>query len=56
MHSWCMPKSKRPFANMHARTRNVVPVTRTATATPMIVPEGAGRIALGNYIGVKNVN
>ena len=51
-----MPKSRRPFANTHAKTRNVVPVTRTATATPTTVPEGAGRIALGNYIGITNIN
>ena len=55
-HSWCVSKSKRPFANMRARTRNVMPMTGTATAAPMIVPEGAGQIALGNYVGVKNIN
>eukprot|EP00804_Cyclotella_cryptica_P002418 CCRYP_004105-RA/>CCRYP_004105-RA protein AED:0.47 eAED:0.47 QI:0/-1/0/1/-1/1/1/0/125 len=36
--------------------RNVALMTRKVTATPATVREGAGRIALGNYVDVRNVN
>ena len=53
--SLCTPKSTRPYENTRERTRNFTPVTRIVIATPTTVPEGAGRIALGNSICVKNV-
>ena len=54
--SLCTPKSRRPYANIRAKTTNVAPVKRIVIATLTIVHEGAGRIALGNSIHVRNVN
>ncbi len=50
------PKSRRPYASIHARTRNAADMNRIVIATLMKVPEGAGRIALGNSIHVRNIN
>ncbi len=49
-------KIKRPHTNIHARTGNDVHGNRIVTATPMTVPEGAGWIALGNHIYVRDIN
>ncbi len=44
------------YTNKHAGMRNAAIVTRTVTATLTTVPEGAGWMALGNYMYVRNVN
>ena len=56
LSSLCTPKSRRPYTNIHGMTRNVAPVMRIVVATPTTVPEGAGQIALGNSIHVRNIN
>ena len=49
-------KSRWPYANIPTRTRNAMHENQIATATLMIVPEGAGWMALGNHIYVRNIN
>ena len=39
-----------------AGARDIAAKTRKVTATPTIVREGSGRIALGNYIHVRKLN
>ncbi len=54
--SSCAAKSRRPYANTHARTRNTAQVNQAVIVTPITVPEGVGWIALGNQVYVRNVN
>ena len=53
--SLCAPKSRRPYANTRARTRNATCIKQTAIATPTTVPEGTGWVTLANQLGVKNI-
>jgi hypothetical protein len=46
---------RRHSAKTHASVRNSCQRIRKVTMTPTTVPEVMGRIALGNYILVRNV-
>ena len=47
---------KKAIRNICTRTRNAMHKNWTVIAAPMTVPEGAGQVALGNHIYVRNVN
>ena len=47
---------KEHYISIRTKVRNVVVMIQTVIATLTKVPEGAGRIALGSLICVRNIN
>eukprot|EP00804_Cyclotella_cryptica_P030752 CCRYP_009167-RA/>CCRYP_009167-RA protein AED:0.38 eAED:0.69 QI:0/0/0/1/1/1/2/0/136 len=47
---------KKALRKKSSKRKKHAPTTRKVTAIPMKASEDAGRIALGNYIHVRNVN
>ena len=49
-------KSGKLFASNPTSTSSVVPMNMKVTASLMIAHEGAGQIAQGNQLSVRNIN